>query len=90
MERDRFGPRIAAARFAQGDEVGVGVASSGQVPPCDESVELTCTREVCHVVLTVPARDVPLVLGTSCPQCHLGVLERRDRLAPDGCEDGSE
>jgi hypothetical protein len=87
MDRDRFGPGIAAARFAPRGEVGVGVASSGPVPPGDESVELTCTREVCHVVLTVPVRDVPLVLGTSCPHCHLGVLERRERLAPDGCED---
>ena len=85
MERDRFGPRIAAGRFAQDGDVGV--ASSEPAPSRDECVELTCTREVCHVVLTVPARDVPLVLGTSCPQCHLGVLERRDRLAPDGCED---
>ena len=87
MDRDRFGPRIAAARIARGGEFGLGVASSGPVPPGDESVELTCTREVCHVVLTVPARDVGLVLGSSCPHCHLGVLERRDRLAPDGCGD---
>lgn len=87
MDRDRFGPGIATAGIAWGGEVGAGVASSGPVPPGDESVELTCTREVCHVVLTVPARDVPLVLGTSCPECHLGVLERRDRLAPDGCGD---
>jgi hypothetical protein len=51
----------------------------------DDPVEVTCTREVCHVVLTVPVRELPLVLGSTCPQCHLGILERRDRVAPEGC-----
>jgi len=87
MDRDLFGPRIAPAGFARAGEVGVGVPSTGAVLPRDESVELTWTREVCHVVLAVPARDVPLVLGISCPQRHPGVLGRRERLAPGGCED---
>jgi hypothetical protein len=53
----------------------------------DDPVELTCTREPCHVVLTVPARDLRTFLGHTCPECHLGVLERRNLVAPDGCDD---
>jgi hypothetical protein len=50
-------------------------------------VELTCSRDVCHVVFVVAERDLPAVIGASCPDCHAGVLERRERLAPEGCKD---
>lgn len=53
----------------------------------DDLVEVTCTREVCHVVITVPARDLRMFLGNSCPECHRGVLERREAVAPEGCDD---
>jgi hypothetical protein len=52
----------------------------------DGFVEVT-SRDVCHVVFVIAARDLPTVIGANCPDCHAGVLERRERLAPDGSKD---
>jgi hypothetical protein len=41
------------------------------------NVELTCTREVCHVYYSVPAEALYLLRGVRCPTCKLGVLEER-------------
>jgi hypothetical protein len=57
------------------------------MPASDDSVEVTCSREVCHVVFVIAAPDVPRILGSTCPECHAGVLERREQVAPDGCTD---
>jgi hypothetical protein len=55
-----------------------------------ETVEVTCTREVCHVVLTIPVDELAEVRGSSCPVCHAGVLELRETLAPEGCDDAAQ
>jgi hypothetical protein len=44
-------------------------------------VELTCSREPCHVVLRIPHSQVRLFLGNTCPECEKGVLVLRDEQA---------
>jgi len=50
-------------------------------------VELSCSRDVGQVVFVIAERDLPTVIGARCPDCHAGVLDRRERLAPEGCND---
>jgi hypothetical protein len=50
-------------------------------------VELACSRDVGQVVFVIAERDLTTVIGASCPDCHAGVLERRERLAPAGRKD---
>ena len=45
-------------------------------------VELTCTREVCHVVYSVDEELVSLLLGENCPRCSVGTLELRELVRP--------
>jgi hypothetical protein len=58
-------------------------------PVADPSdhVNLTCSRDVCHVMYVVSADLVPLLRGCTCPKCGHGVLELRERIAPKGCDD---
>ncbi len=53
----------------------------------DGFVEVRCSRDVCHVVFVIAARELLTVIGASCPDCHAGGLERRERLAAEGCTD---
>jgi hypothetical protein len=46
--------------------------------PPEPSVELTCTREIDHVVYVVPADLGALLVGQTCPKCNLGILELRE------------
>jgi hypothetical protein len=59
---------------------------SDGISDADGFVEVTCSRDVCHVVFVIAARDLPTVIGANCPDCHAGVLERRERPTPDGSE----
>jgi hypothetical protein len=57
------------------------------MPPPDSTVEITCSRDVCHVVYVIPTGLVGVVRGATCPECNAGVLELRERAAPEGCDD---
>jgi hypothetical protein len=46
-----------------------------------ETIELTCTRAVCHVVYVVSIDLLPLLRGGTCPKCGRGVLELREHVA---------
>jgi hypothetical protein len=58
---------------------------SARNPP--DHVELTCSREPCHVVYAIDRDLLPLLRGATCPDCGRGVLEARESVAPEGCED---
>ena len=50
------------------------------MPVPEDNVELTCTREVCHVVYSVPEAGVGLLRGQTCPTCGVGVLDMREAV----------
>ena len=56
-------------------------------PPRLKPLEVTCTREVGHVVHVIPVHELDEDKGSSCPVCHAGVLELRETLEPEGCDD---
>jgi len=58
------------------------------VPP--DTVELTCSREVCHVVYVIPRDELRELLGTTCPECRLGVLVLRDHEMSPGLRPRAE
>ena len=53
----------------------------------EDTVEVTCSREVCHVVYAVDKNKAALVVGATCPDCKAGVLVLIEQVAPDGCDD---
>jgi hypothetical protein len=69
----------ATATAIQNEERRASNVPRVAVPP--DHVELTCTRDPCHVVYVVPADLVPLLRGCTCPKCGKGVLELRDLVS---------
>ena len=67
--------REAPARMAR---VSCLRAMAPAPEPSPVTVELTCTRAVCHVVYVVSVDLLPLLLGGTCPKCGKGVLELRE------------
>jgi len=57
--------------------------------PVASNVEMTCTREVCHVDYSIPPQPLPLLRGVTRPTCRKGQLElRRVARAADAPRSG--
>ncbi len=72
----------AGARHAPGRSNVPRAPMAPAPPPSRDTVELTCTRAVCHVVYTVSIDLLPLLRGCTCPKCRRGVLEIRTQVVP--------
>jgi hypothetical protein len=51
------------------------VAEAGATDP-DETLEITCDNAACRVVHVIHRNELRLVLGVTCPDCGVGVLQR--------------